>query len=134
MFYLHVEILHSGYLVLTTALCKHLHYRFTNIPLPDPSPDHCAIIKLSAITIVNHIPTDRLISCNVIFQMISCLMIVRWSHDGQAKVCWWIYDVNVCKEQWHSCTRTGFVGWYYLLVVIDNIRSKHDTFDWLMAK
>ena len=62
-------------------------YSPTFLCLADLSPDHCAIIELSAITKVNHIPTDRLISCNDIFQMISCLMIVRWSHDGQAKVC-----------------------------------------------
>ena len=35
MFYLIVEILHSGYLVLTAALCKRLHHRFPDIPSPN---------------------------------------------------------------------------------------------------
>ena len=32
MFYLHVKILHRGYLVLIAVLCKRLHHRFTDIP------------------------------------------------------------------------------------------------------
>ena len=34
LFYLQVEILHHGYLVLTAALFKRLHLRFTDIPSP----------------------------------------------------------------------------------------------------
>ena len=35
MFYLHVEILRRGYLVLTAGFCKRLHHRFIDIPSPD---------------------------------------------------------------------------------------------------
>ena len=54
LFYLQVENLHCGYLELTAALCKRLR-------------DHRAIIELSAISIANHVQTDRLISCKDTF-------------------------------------------------------------------
>ena len=41
MFYLHVEILRHGYLVLTAGFCKHLHHRFIDIPSSDRRTKVC---------------------------------------------------------------------------------------------
>ena len=86
MFYLHIEILCREYLVLTTDFCKLLLHRHT---FARPSRDHHVIIKLSGITI-----------CFKFAMVIAdSLMITRWSRYGRAKVCRWVYDVNVCKNQ-----------------------------------
>ena len=91
---------------------------------------HSSDILLSAITIANHVQTDRLISCKDKFWMISrsvwtwfAMVIVDSSMitriSCRAKVCWWIDDVNVCKKQrwapnirgveFHGVGRTIFI-------------------------
>ena len=61
MFYIHVEILRRGYLVLTAGFCKRLHHRFIDIPSPDRrARDYQIFIELLAINFENHVQTDHL--------------------------------------------------------------------------
>ena len=68
LFYLHVEILHRGYLVLTAALCNRLHHKFTDIPSP------YSRVTTALSSHYQQLPSDRQISCNDTFHLhILCL-------------------------------------------------------------